>query len=58
MSYGVPEEASERVFSQASKGRDFSTLHDEWLRSLLAIRKADETDPDEDALDTLFLLVA
>ncbi|CAI9100302.1 OLC1v1037275C1 [Oldenlandia corymbosa var. corymbosa] len=42
-------------FQSSEQRANFSTLHEQWFRSLLAIAKAEETDV-EDTFDTLYCL--
>lgn len=43
-------------FRSSEERSKFSTLHEEWAKSLLAVSKVSNLDEDEDALDTLLLL--
>lgn len=43
-------------FRSSEVRSEFSTLHEGWLKTLLAVSKISDCDLDEDALDTLLLL--
>lgn len=43
-------------FSSSEVRSEFSTLHEGWLKTLLAVSRIGDSDLDEDASDTLLLL--
>ncbi|CAL5339327.1 unnamed protein product [Camellia sinensis] len=53
----VMKESIGESFKSSERRSEFSTLHEEWLKTLLAISKTEEGDfDDNDAFDTLFCL--
>ncbi|KAL1563396.1 Mismatch repair protein msh3 [Salvia divinorum] len=52
----VMKEIVGESFKSSEQRENFSTLHEEWLKSILSISKTNETDFDDDAFDFLFCL--
>lgn len=52
----VMKEIVGESFKSSEQRENFSTLHEEWLKSILSISKTKETDFDDDAFDLLFCL--
>ncbi|KAG6424168.1 hypothetical protein SASPL_114581 [Salvia splendens] len=52
----VMKEIVGESFKSSEQRENFSTLHEEWLKSILSISKTKETDFDDDAFDFLFCL--
>lgn len=52
----VMKEIVGESFKSSEQRENFSTLHEEWLKSILSISKTKGSDFDDDAFDFLFCL--
>lgn len=52
----VMKEIVGESFKSSEQRENFSTLHEEWLKSILSISRIKESDFDDDSFDFLFCL--